>query len=230
MAGKKTYLYPWFGALALAVVTAGIGYTISHSSPPVKAPILPAESALTAAAVFSEAPTQRELAQTLQLLIDESAQPQKNPQTEKSVQVLVSHLTEQDYQLLHTKVLDANLKMAERQAVLFVLTQSESSLAQKALIELAETALPEYSDLQDPHSVGSQARTLEMSLRVTALESLDQRGGQSSEIAKGLLRILQKQNEPSLRFLAQTSLSGIEAGKPGRLKRIIDEMLGSPKQ
>lgn len=231
MAGQKTYLYPWFGALALAVVTAGIGYAISHTNPPAPAtPIIPEASALTAAAVFSEAPAQKELRQTLELLIQESAQPKKNPETEKTVQALVSKLTDQDYQLLHDKILDTNSKMPEREAALYVLTQSVSPKAENALITLAETALPEYQDLHDPHSAGSQLRTLEMGLRVTALENLDQRAAKSPDVAKGLLRILQKQTEPSLRFLAQTSLSGIEQGKPGRLKRMIDEMLGSAKQ
>lgn len=231
MGQNRTYLYPWFGALALAAVTAGIGYAISHTS---KVPLAPAQasaSALTAAAVFSVAPSQKELQQVLETLVQDSAQPKKNAQTEKAVAALVTKLTEADYKLLQDKVLASGNKMAEREAALYVLTLSSAPQAQGTLVALAETALPEFKDLNDPHSVGSTQRTLELGLRVTALESLDQRatGTGSPEVAKGLLRILQKQREPSLRFLAQTSLSGIEAGKPGRLKRIIDEMIGSAK-
>lgn len=231
MGQQRTYLYPWFGALALAVITAGIGYAISHTSKVPTAPAQASASALTAAAVFSVAPSQKELQQVIETLVQESAQPKKNPQTEKTVEALVTKLTDQDYQLLQEKVLSANNKMAEREAALYVLTLSSAPQAQGTLVVLAETALPEFKDLSDPHSAGSTQRTLELGLRVTALESLDQRaaGAGSPEVAKGLLRILQKQTEPSLRFLAQTSLSGIEAGKPGKLKRIIDEMLGPAK-
>jgi hypothetical protein len=230
MGRQSTYLYPWFGALALAVITAGIGYAISHTSKvPVMNPAKASASSLTAAAVFSEAPSQKELQHVLETLVQESVQPKKNSETEKTVQALVTKLSDQDYQVLQEKVLGTSNKMAEREAALYVLTLSSAPQAQGTLIVLAETALPEFRDLTNPHSVGSTQRTLELGLRVTALESLDQRAVSSPEVTKGLQRILQKQTEPSLRFLAQTSLSGIESGKPGKLKRIIDEMLGTAK-
>ena len=229
MGRQSTYLYPWFGALALAAITAGIGYAISHTSKVPTAPAKASASALTAAAVFAVAPTKTELQHALETLVQESAQPKKNIETEKTVAALVTKLTAQDYKLLHDKVLSPSNKMPEREAALYVLTLSSAPQAQGTLIVLAESALPEFSDLQDPHSVGSTQRTQELGLRVTALESLDQRAATSPEVTQGLQRILQKQTEPSLRFLAQTSLSGIEAGKPGRLKRIINEMLGTAK-
>jgi hypothetical protein len=230
MGRQSTYLYPWFGALALAVITAGIGYGISHTSKgsamnPTKA----STSSLTAAAVFSVAPSKKELEHVLATLVQESAQPKKNSETEKTVQALVTKLSDQDYQVLQEKVLGANNEMPEREAALYVLTLSSAPQAQGTLVTLAATALPEFKDLSDPHSVGSTQRTLELSLRVTALENLDQRAVGSPQVAKDLESILQKQTEPSLRFLAQTSLSGIESGKPGKLKRVIDEMLGTAK-
>lgn len=229
MGRQSTYLYPWFGALALAAITAGIGYAISHTSKVPMAPPQASASALTAAAVFAVTPTKTELEHVLETLVLESAQPKKNVETEKAVAALVTKLTAEDYKLLNDKVLSSSNKMPEREAALYVLTLSSAPQAQGTLIVLAESALPEFSDLQDPHSVGSTQRALELSLRVTALENLDQRAATSPEVAKGLQSILQKQTEPSLRFLAQTSLSGIESGKPGRLKRIINEMLGTAK-
>lgn len=230
MGRQSTYLYPWFGALALAAITAGIGYAISHTSKVPMAPAKASASALTAAAVFSVAPSQKELQHVLETLVQESTQPKKNPETEKTVEALVTKLTDEDYELLRDKVLSSENKMPEREAALYVLTLSAAPQAQTTLVALAETALPEFKDLQDPHSGGSTLRTLELGLRVTALESLDQRAVKAPDlVAKGMQRILQKQTEASLRFLAQTSLSGIEAGKPGRLKRIINEMLGTAK-
>jgi hypothetical protein len=229
MGRQKTYLYPWFGALALAVLTAVLGFALSHKSKVLAPNAQPSASVLTAASVFSVTPSHQELQHLIDTLVQESAQPKKNLETDKAVQALVTKLTGPDYQQLREKVLNPNANMSEREAALYILTLSPTVQAEKALVQLVESALPEFKGLNDPHSAGSTQRTLEMGLRVTAIESLDQRALGSPEVVKDLHQILQRQSEPSLRFLVQTSLSGIESGKPGRLKRIIDEMLGSAK-
>jgi hypothetical protein len=230
MAYQKTYLYPWFGALGLAVVTAGIGFAIGNSEPEPVAAAEPAASALTAAAVFAVSPTQEELTKVIGTLVQESALTRKNPETEQAAEILATQLSEGELKFLQDKILNPLNKSAEREAALYILTLSPSPHAALSLIQVAGSPLPELPDLTDPHSAGSLQRTQELGLRVTALESLDQRAASVPSVVVGLNQILQKQTEPSLRFLAQTSLSGIEAGKPGRLKRVIEEMLGSTKQ
>lgn len=80
------------------------------------------------------------------------------------------------------------------------------------------TAAPEL------HPHGDPARGFELSLRVTALEALD-RSTETAAVEKLLQGILLQQNDPSLQFMARVALSGIAAGKPHRLGRMIDRML-----
>ena len=122
--------------------------------------------------------------------------------------------------------LDQSQSFEVRRKALYVLTQM-GAVALPALSEVA-TSFVSVANSQDPHSVAQVKQTFESSLRVTAMESLDELAkdeSHSAAVKESMLRVLQVQKHRSLTLIAQISLSGIESGRPGKVKRAIDILL-----
>ncbi|MFS4461236.1 hypothetical protein [Bdellovibrio sp. HCB2-146] len=229
MGTKSFKIWTLSAALAVGLLAAVTGYFLS-TSPTINPQIIKASGTLLPKEtmdMFYSQETSETLQNTLAKVRQQMGESERDLQTEKSLQDAVQNLSDRDLKSLQNQLLNTEGRMEDRQAALYLLTQSDSPQALVTLSALAASELPSFENLQDPHSVGSAQRTFEMSIRVSAIEGLDIRAEKHPEIASDLRRVLQKQKEPTLRFLAETSLSGIEAGRPGHLKRIIDEMLGA---
>lgn len=130
---------------------------------------------------------------------------------------------------LKAQVLDANANGETRQKALYELTQLETATAALDLAEIAESDVPQFPNLHDPHSSGAYKYQTELALRVTALEALDQRSVNSLEVSKLIQTVERNQKNPTLKFLAQISLSGLNSQRPGKLHRVIEAMLAEKK-
>lgn len=115
-------------------------------------------------------------------------------------------LQAQDMGTLKAWVQDPARSGNERRASLYLLTQAGPS-AIPALTEIAQTQVPHFDGAENPHSIGAYQLRFERSLRVTALESLDQASLQNTEIETRLHQIIEKQTDPSIELLAQISRS-----------------------
>lgn len=121
---------------------------------------------------------------------------------------------------------DGSQPQETRRKALYVLTQM-GSVALPALTAVATTPMP-VATSQDPHSLEQIKQSFEAGLRVTAIEALDDLGTDSSlspAVKDSMLNILKVQKHRSLTLLAQISLSGIESGRPGKVKRAVDDLL-----
>ena len=141
-------------------------------------------------------------------------------------------LSSEDMRILEQNVLNQNLDGNTRRASLFILTHSAVANAGTALAlaRIAQSPVPKFENGAKPHSRGSFAKSFEVSLRITALESLDQRAVNSTDVAKHIKKISHLQKDPTLSLLTQISLAGIAAGTPGKLNRTIQAMLQETAQ
>jgi hypothetical protein len=135
-------------------------------------------------------------------------------------------ITAAELQQLVLTVQDGTQSQENRRKALYVLTQMGSA-ALPALTAVATTPMP-VATSQDPHSAEQIKQSFEAGLRVTAIEALDELGTDSSlspAVKDSMLNILKIQKHRSLTLLAQISLSGIESGRPGKVKRAVEDLL-----
>ncbi|MGZ3773398.1 MAG: hypothetical protein ACXVCY_02865 [Pseudobdellovibrionaceae bacterium] len=153
------------------------------------------------------------------LIVHEDAKP-----ANKVTKVSVSNISEAPLSLKE-QVLNTDVDGVQRRQALYILTQSQSEEATHSLAEIAESQVPPFTGMENPHSQGAYQQNVEVALRVTALEALDRRSPDHSEIYKLMQNIERNQKNPTLKFLAQISLGGYESHKPGKLHRVIDAVL-----
>lgn len=119
-----------------------------------------------------------------------------------------------------------------------VQTQEARRKAVYDLTQMGAAALPSLAAIaahpvveaknQDPHSADQIKQSFEASLRVSAIEALDELAlnpNNVQAVKAAMLAVLKTQKHRSLTLLAQLSLSGIESGQPGKVKRAIDAMV-----
>lgn len=120
-------------------------------------------------------------------------------------------------------VLDVKQSQESRRQALYNLTQKGSP----ALAALSAVATASISE-----NLSEYQQAFEAGLRVTAIESLDELAmdpSLSTTVKESMLNVLKMQKHQSLTLLAQISLSGIESGKPGKVKRAIDTLIKEQK-
>jgi hypothetical protein len=105
--------------------------------------------------------------------------------------------------------------MEERREALYELTQTHSAEATRSLIEIASSAVES----------NNESSRFDVSLRVTALEALDQRLVSGEVDASAIQTVIKNQTHPTLLFFARISLEGVMSGRPGKLTRFIDKTL-----
>jgi hypothetical protein len=103
--------------------------------------------------------------------------------------------------------------MEDRREALYQLTQTHSDAATQSLIEIAASNVETQGD----------SSRFDVSLRITALEAIDQRLASGEASASAINTILEKQKHPTLLFFARISLEGLASGRPGKLTRFIDQ-------
>ena len=133
-------------------------------------------------------------------------------------------VTPTELAMLKSKILSTTEKNEKRQAYLYLLSQLGSS-ATDHLTDIVKATIPTLKNTHDPHSISSIQKQFEISIRLTALETLDKLVIDNPEIKIKIESILDVQKDQVLIFLTQISLSGIKNNNPGKLKRFIDEVL-----
>jgi hypothetical protein len=118
-------------------------------------------------------------------------------------------------------VLDQTITGVQRREELTALLEHTPATTEN-LVRIASSPMPEFPNALQPHSSDETLSNFERSLRVTALERLDQLGIESPRLKTEIAKILEAQkNDPTLSFLATVSLQGFEQGQPGKLSRFI---------
>ncbi len=115
-------------------------------------------------------------------------------------------------------VVDPKSSADRRNAAVYILSEA-GAIAQPALTKIVVTPFDDRPG--KPHSIQDAKRQGEVSLRVSALEALDQLGASGSDVRASLQKASLQKNT-TLQFLARIALSGIEQGRPGKLSRFID--------
>lgn len=159
--------------------------------------------------------------------VENIAQSMQNPNSNLNVEELsvkAQGLSHKDLVELKQFVMNQNLEAKFRRASLFLLTQSGLAAA-PILGEIAKSAIPLFAQSKDPHSIGALAKNYEVSLRITALEALDKLSVTSTDVMSYLMDVSQTQKDPTLLFLTNISIAGIQGGKPGKLNRAIEAMI-----
>jgi hypothetical protein len=138
--------------------------------------------------------------------IQSQAQAKTNPPSQPS-----SHSSASSTDVV-SQILSKNTSAEVRREALYQLTQTHSDAATRSLIEIAASSV----DAKDESS------RLDVSLRITALEALDQRMASGEATSSAITTVLEKQTHPTLLFFARISLEGVTSGRPGKLTRFID--------
>lgn len=87
-------------------------------------------------------------------------------------------------------------------------------------------ALSKLAMTNAPTKLSEERETFEISLRVTALRALDALSGtETMKVAESMRRVIERQQNPTLKMMAKVSLDGIEASKPQRLGRAMEQVL-----
>jgi hypothetical protein len=136
-----------------------------------------------------------------------------SPQAQVQVQVQVQPQSPATPTDIASKILSRSTPAAERREALYQLTQTHSDEATQALTEIAASNV----DARDESS------HLDVSLRITALEALDQRMASGEASTSAITTVLHHQTHPTLLFFARISLEGMTSGRPGKLTRFIDK-------
>lgn len=124
--------------------------------------------------------------------------------------------------LVH-RVLSIEADPDERNISIYLLALAGTS-ARPLLTQVSKSPLPNFKDLNNPHSIGALKHQRERSLRATGLAALDHLAIQNpQEVSLDLQKILIHQNDDTLKFFAQMSLIGIAQGKPGKLSRWLQK-------
>lgn len=147
------------------------------------------------------------------------------PSTESAKPLSASELSK-----LAQLVTDSTAPQETRKKALYDLTQ-QGAAALTALSVVANSPVPEALS-QDPHSADQIKQSFEASLRVTAIEALDEIAvdpTHTDAVKASMLGVLKSQKHRSLTLLAQISLSGIESGRPGKVKRAIEALVKEQK-
>lgn len=146
---------------------------------------------------------------------DKKAEQEIREQAEKLGEVEIASLAQ--------LALDANADGNERSAGIYLLTQAGPA-ANPYLARVAGAPMP-LSKSKDPHSRDAMARTFEMSQRLRALESLDQRAAKDASVTQWIRKASEDNSDPMIHFFVKQSLDGIAQGRPGKLGRMFDKML-----
>lgn len=121
----------------------------------------------------------------------------------------------QNLQDLADETLNTTLKADHRSSQLFKLTQAGEEAAE----ELAQVA-------RAPVEKQHPQREFELSLRLRAVEALDEVAlKNSSKAQKQLLWVMDANPDPTVSLLVRVSLQGIEQGRPGKARRLMDQMI-----
>lgn len=112
----------------------------------------------------------------------------------------------------------------------FIMNLEESANdREEAMYQLTQkgmAALPELKKvLANPLPADPTRHEFEVSLRITALEALDELSMQGADIAEALQGALATYDEPSIQTLAMVGLQGLEENRPGKINRFIDKMV-----
>lgn len=139
------------------------------------------------------------------------------PAEEEYLRKFAMKMSAEHIRALEKLVLEPKQAADMRSAGLFLLTQAGPS-SLKALSQIAQSSLSSISPR-------SQDQAYEVSLRVNAVEALDNLVLHHAQGKKEIEAILQNQKDPTVRFLAQMSLDGIRSGHPGKVGRFVDRIL-----
>lgn len=139
--------------------------------------------------------------------IQSLAQAKSNPPSQTSSKTNASSVN------VVSQILSKSTPAEERREALYQLTQTHSDAATQSLIEIASSNV----DARDESS------RFDVSLRITALEAIDQRMASGEARVSAITEVLQKQTHPTLLFFARISLEGVTSGRPGKLTRFIDK-------
>lgn len=148
-----------------------------------------------------------------------------DPQNKSSLNDLRETITSKEIEDLKAQIENEDTNARDRQTALYILTQIENTTTTEALAEIANSPIPAFDNLNSPHSRETYLYHAELALRVTALETLDQRSANSSDAQKYIEAIAKNQANPTLKFLARISLEGILSQRPGKLHRVTETIL-----
>lgn len=118
-----------------------------------------------------------------------------------------------------------------RYAYLYFLTQIKST-GVKSLFEVVKAEVPEFEFQNNPHSVDSERKSTELSLRIAALEALDNLASLDPKVGP-YLKHLESSHQPGgvaqansiLSYLTSISNAGLDNNTPGKLHRVLNAIL-----
>lgn len=110
-------------------------------------------------------------------------------------------------------VLDSDLDGESRRKAIYRLTQ-QGAAALPALRQILLTPVPEDPILN----------AFEVSLRITALEAIDDLAEQGVDVGDVFQKAAEVHDDRALQTLAMAGLQGVQEGRPGKAKRFIEKM------
>ncbi len=217
-----------FLVVSLVALVGLAAFLFSHETAPTLAPTVaePALGVLPSSPLAVVTPPPAALRSEIRTTVESIAHGLKtaakaDEAQEARVKEIATSLSAEEAHSLALHVISRETDAEERSATLYLLTQGGKSTNQ-AIAKIAASPTPQIPNSEDAHSVGALQSSFESSLRVTAIEALDQRVVNGEDLKAEFDGIQQQQTDPTLQFLAQL-------GRQGKTGKFMEAMLKARK-
>lgn len=146
---------------------------------------------------------------------------------ENDIETITKTISSSQLNDIRNTILSPSENNMRRHAYLYFLTQIKSTGA-RSLFEVVKAEVPEFEFQNNPHSVDSDRKSLEFSLRIAALEALDNLASLDPKVGSYLLQLENShqpgvaQNNSILSYLTSISNAGLDNNNPGKLHRVLN--------
>ncbi len=143
---------------------------------------------------------------------------------EADAERLSETLSQQQFKEIKTVILSPSESEVKRHSYLYFLMQMKQA-GVSSLYEIVKSEIPQFEFQNNPHSQDARKKTLELSLRIAALEALDNLATIDPQVRSYLSQINQSKSvsdHPILNYLSSLSLA---SGKPGKLHRALEAII-----
>lgn len=149
---------------------------------------------------------------------------------ENDIDTITKTISTSQLNQIRNTILSPSENNLRRHSYLYFLTQIRSTGA-KSLFEVVKAEVPEFEFQNNPHSSDADRKSVELSLRIAALEALDNLASMDPQVGSYLKQLESSyqagatSDNSILSYLTSISNAGLDNNTPGKLHRVLNAIL-----
>jgi len=149
---------------------------------------------------------------------------------ESDIESIAQSISPEQLNEIKNTILSPSEADIRRHAYLYFLIQLKD-VGAKSIFEVIKSDVPSFEFQNNPHSSDSIKKNFELSLRIAALEGLDNLAASNPKIGAYIQQLesgdqqVKANSNSILTYLTSISQAGIESKKPGKLHRALDAIM-----